>query len=112
MRNDLSNRKRALEAGIFNYMVELCARPKGGKKKVGKMAGLVGAGRSLRRAGLSLGRRLPRNHTVHIVAQQTDPLSVLKALFEARNAQNAEAAAFFAEGATIINTNRHKTIGQ
>jgi hypothetical protein len=111
MRNDLSNRKRALEAGIFNYMLELCARPKGGKKKVGKMAGLVGAGRSLRR-GPFTGQASPRNHTVHIVAQQTDPLSVLKALFEARNAQNAEAAAFFAEGATIINTNRHKTIGQ
>jgi hypothetical protein len=49
MRNDLSTRKRALEGGIFNYMLELSARPMGGKKKVGKMAGLVRAGRSLRR---------------------------------------------------------------
>jgi hypothetical protein len=47
------------------------------------------------------------------VAQQTDPLSVLKGLFDARNAHNAEAAAaFFAEDATIMNTNGRKTTGR
>jgi hypothetical protein len=46
------------------------------------------------------------------VAQQ-DPLSVIKGLFDARNAHNAEAAlAFFAEDATIINTNGRKTTGR
>ena len=50
---------------------------------------------------------------MYAVAQQTDPLSVLKALFEARNAHNAEAAAaFFAEDATIMNTNGRKTTGR
>jgi SnoaL-like domain len=49
----------------------------------------------------------------YAVAQQRDPVSVLKALFEARNAHNAEAAAaFFAEDATIINTNGRKTNGR
>jgi len=46
-------------------------------------------------------------------AQQTDSLSILKALFDARNAHNADAAAaFFAEDATITNTNGHKTTGR
>jgi hypothetical protein len=50
---------------------------------------------------------------MYAVAQQTDPLSVLNALFEARNAHNAEAAAaFFAEDATIMNTNGRKTTGR
>lgn len=47
------------------------------------------------------------------VAQKTDPLSVLNALFEARNAHNADAAAaFFAEDAMVINTNGRKTTGR
>jgi len=50
---------------------------------------------------------------MYAVAQQTDPLSVLKALFEARNAHDAKAAAaFFAEDATIMNTNGRKTSGR